>query len=85
MNQINWKTTGYAIGYLGCWVFGMIVPAAASLCEVVDKVILVAGFISAADADRVKSIVRAVDAIAWKVKLDPATLTPTEPEKVPNA
>ena len=84
MSQINWKTTGWAIAYLACWVLGMVIPAAASLCEVLEKVVVIAGFVSTADADRVKSIVRAVDAIAWKVKIDPATLTPI-PEKAPNA
>lgn len=32
---------------------------------------------------RVKSVVRAVDVIAWKNKIDPATLTPLEPEPEP--
>lgn len=81
-SQVNWKTTGYALGYLACWVFGMIVPAAASLCEVLDKIIVVAGFVSAADAERVKAIVRAVDVISWKNKIDPATLTPLDTAQV---
>ena len=80
---INWKTTGYAIGYFGCYLLGKFIPAAESLCEVVAGLIVTAGFVSSADATRVDSIVRAVDAIAWKVKLDPASLTPTDPEPAP--
>lgn len=75
---VNWKTTGYAIGYGVCWIFGMMVPAAQSLCEVLDKMIVIAGLVSAADSDRVKSVVRAVDVIAWRNKIDPATLIPLD-------
>lgn len=77
---VNWKTSGYAIAYFACWIFGALVPAAESLCEMLDKLIIVAGFVSTADAERVKSVVRAVDAIAWRVKMDPASLIPTSPE-----
>ncbi len=78
LKTINWKTTGYAIGYFGCYLLGKFVPAAESLCEVVAGLIVTAGFVSAADASRVDSVVRAVDAIAWKNEINPATLTPTK-------
>jgi hypothetical protein len=79
LSQINWKTTGYAISYIACYILGKFVPAAETLCEVVGTLIITAGFVSAADADRVKSIVRAVDMISWKNGIDPATLIPTDP------
>jgi len=78
LKTINWKTTGYAIGYFGCYLLGKFIPAAESLCEVVAGLIVTAGFVSAADASRVDSVVRAVDAIAWKNEINPATLTPTK-------
>jgi hypothetical protein len=34
------------------------------------------GLVSTADAARVRSVVRAVDVIAFKAKVDPATLVP---------
>jgi hypothetical protein len=80
LSQINWKTTGYAIGYLLCYALGKFIPASESLCEVVGTLIVTAGFVSAADADRVKSIVRAVDVISWKNNIDPATLIPLHPD-----
>ena len=83
LKTINWKTTGYAIGYILCWMLGKFVPAAESLCEVVATLIVTAGFVSAADATRVDSIVRTVDLIAWKNQVDPATLIPTAPEPEP--
>ena len=78
LKTINWKTTGYAIGYFGCYLLGKFVPAAESLCEVLAGLIVTAGFVSAADATRLDSVVRAVDAVAWKVDINPATLTPTK-------
>jgi hypothetical protein len=81
LSQINWKTTGYAISYMACYVLGKFIPAAESLCEVVGTLIITAGFVSAADADRVKSIVRAVDVISWKNNINPSTLTPVDPAK----
>ena len=80
LSHINWKTTGYAISFLACYLLGKFVPAAESLCEVVGTLIITAGFVSAADADRVKSIVRAVDLISWKNNIDPATLIPVHPD-----
>lgn len=79
MRTINWKTTGFAIGYMVCFFVGQFVPAAESLCNVIEPFIVTAGFVSSADATRVESIVRAVDAIAWRNQVDPATLTPTTP------
>ena len=80
LKTINWKTTGYAIGYILCWMLGKFVPAAESLCEVVATLIVTAGFVSSADASRVDSVVRAVDAIAWKNQIDPDTLVPVTPK-----
>lgn len=79
-SQINWKTTGYAISFFACYLVGKFLPAAETLCEVVGTLIITAGFVSAADADRVKSIVRAVDVISWKNNIDPATLAPLHPD-----
>ena len=82
-SQINWKTTGFAIGYLACWLLGQFVPAASSLCDAIEPFIVAGGFVSSADATRIQSIVRAVDSIAWHNQLDPATLTPTTPVAAP--
>ena len=83
MRTVNWKTTGYAIGYIFCYFLGQFVPAAETLCNVIEPFIVTAGFVSSADASRVESIVRAVDSIAWKNQIDPATLNPTTPVVAP--
>ena len=83
IQTVNWKTTGYAVGYLLCQVLSNVFPSLADICSVIDKLIIAAGFVSAADSTRVASIVRAVDLIAWKNKIDPATLIPAEPEVKP--
>ena len=80
LKTINWKTTGYAIGYFTCWILAQFVPAAEALCRVVEGLIVTAGLVSAADATRVDNVVRAVDAIAWRNQIDPATLVPTAPK-----
>ena len=74
--QINWKTTGFALGYLACKLFGWAVPAAASLCEVAETFVVAGGFVSAADSTRLKTIVQAVDHLLWKSQIDPETLAP---------
>jgi hypothetical protein len=43
---------------------------------VIEPLIVAGGFISTADASRVQNIVRAVDVLAFKNKLDPALLVP---------
>lgn len=81
---VNWKTTGYAIGYFICKAVGGVFPAISDVCAVLETILIGAGFVSAADSTRVQSIVRAVDALAWRNHLDPATLVPVEaaPESV---
>jgi hypothetical protein len=75
---ISWRTTGFAIAYLACNAIGGLYPSVAAVCNVLDKMIIAGGFISAADSTRVQSIVRAVDVVAWKNKIDPSTLVPVD-------
>lgn len=75
---VNWRTTGYAIAYGACYIMGVMFPSITDICGVLDVLIVSAGFVSSADSTRVQSIVRAVDAIAWRTKLDPAMLVPLE-------
>lgn len=79
MTHINWKTTGLALSYGVCKIVGGVYPPAASVCEVLDTVIVVGGFASAADAGRVKNIVNAVDALLFKNKIDPSNIADLEP------
>lgn len=79
MTHINWKTTGLAMAYGVCKIVGSLYSPAASVCEVLDTVIVVGGFASAADAGRVQNVVKAVDAILWKTKIDPETIASIEP------
>ena len=74
--SINWRTTAFAIGYLLCNIAGGLYPAAAEVCSVLDKIFVAGGFISAADSARIDSVVQAVDHVAWKNGVDPATLQP---------
>lgn len=71
---VNWRTTGYGIGYFVCHVFGQVYPSLTSLCDLLEPLIVTMGLVSAPDATRIQSIVRAVDVIAFKAKIDPATL-----------
>lgn len=76
LRTVNWRSTGYGIGYFVCTVAGTMYPSLTSLCEVMEPLIVTMGLISTADAARVRSVVRAVDVIAFKAKVDPATLVP---------
>jgi hypothetical protein len=82
MHTVNWKTTGYGIAYAICKIVGGFFPAVSEVCNVLDTLIVSAGFISSVDASRLQNVVRAVDVIAWKIKIDPATLIPIEPPVV---
>ena len=77
--NINWRTTGCAIGYLVCNIVSNIYPAFADSCALLDKVFVAGGFISSADSSRLCSIVRAVDTVSFKNQIDPATLLPIKP------
>lgn len=77
---INWRTTGCAIGYLICNIVANVAPDYSGACDILDKIFVAGGFISAADSTRLGSIVRAVDTVAWKSQVDPATLLPTVPK-----
>ena len=74
---INWRTTGCAVGYLLCNIASSVYPEFEAACGLLDKVFVAGGFISAADSTRINSIVQAVDHVAWKNGVDPATLLPT--------
>jgi hypothetical protein len=78
LQTVNWKTTGYAIGYVICKIIGGLYPPIAGVCEVIEPLIVAGGFISTADASRVQNIVRAVDVLAFKNKIDPAVLVPLD-------
>jgi hypothetical protein len=71
---VNWRTTGFAIAYLICNAVGGLFPVVADACNILEKLIIAGGLVSAVDAQRIQSIVRAVDALAWRNKLDPAAL-----------
>jgi len=76
LNRINWKTTGFGIGYVICKIIGAIFPVVSGVCEVLEPILVGGGFISTADSSRVQNVVRAVDTLLWKTNLDPETLTP---------
>jgi hypothetical protein len=72
---VNWRTAGYGVGYVVCTLLvSRLVPSLAELCEIIDKLIIGAAFVSSADAARVRSVVRTVDVLAFKNKIDPALL-----------
>ena len=48
LQTVNWKTTGYAIGYLICKVIGGLYPPISGVCEVIEPLIVAGGFISTA-------------------------------------
>lgn len=75
-NTVNWKTTAYAISYFFCQIVGGIYEPVRTLCDILEAVIVPAGFLSAADATRVQNVVRAVDTILYKQQIDPETLQP---------
>ena len=77
--NINWRTTGCALGYLACNIVSSAYPAFADSCAILDKIFVAGGFISAADSSRLSSIVRAVDTVSFKNQMDPATLLPIKP------
>ena len=76
LKTVNWRSTGYGIGYFLCYVVGTMYPSITSLCDVMEPLIVTMGLVSTADAARVRSVVRAVDVIAFKAKVDPSTLVP---------
>ena len=76
---VNWRTTGYGIGYVVCTLLvSRLFPSLADLCDTVDKLLVGAALITSADAARVRSVVRAVDVLAFKNKIDPALLVPID-------
>jgi hypothetical protein len=77
-SQVNWKTTGFGIAFVICKIVGWTVPGVASSCEIVETIIVGGGFVSTADAGRLKTIIQAVDHLLWKNKIDPETLAPVE-------
>jgi hypothetical protein len=76
---INWRTTGFAIGYIVCNIVAFFVPSVADTCSILDKIFVAGGFVSAADSSRLETIVQAVDHISWKNGVDPSTLQSTTP------
>ena len=76
---INWRTTGYALAYLVCSAAaGMFPELNQTMCSWLEKLIVAGGFVSAADATRIQSVIRTVDLLAFKNRIDPATLIPLE-------
>ena len=74
MARVNWKTTGFGIGYAACKITGMFVPAIEPLCQVLEPFMVTGGLVSATDAGRVRNIVRAVDTLLVMNEVDPETL-----------
>ena len=79
LTRVNWKTTGFGIGYAACKFVGYFAPAIEPLCQVLEPFIVTGGFVSAVDASRVRNIVRAVDLLLLKNGVDPETLAPKVP------
>ena len=82
LKQINWKTVGWAIGYVACNAMGGLFPEYAHGCKMLEVGTVAGGLISAADATRVQNVVRAVDALLWKNNMDPDTLQKIDGPKV---
>ena len=82
---VNWKTTGFAAGYIVCKIVGGLVPAIGPVCDVLESVAVAGGFLSAADAARVQTVVHAVDSIKENLMPPPTSTTPEPPPapKVP--
>ena len=76
LRTINWKTTGFAIGYVVCKIVGWIYPGADHYCEVIETFLVAGGFATAADATRVHNVVQAVDGILGLDKItSPSVVT----------
>lgn len=68
MKLVNWKTSGCAVGLVLCNILGTVKPAFASLCDMLDGLLTIGGFLSAADAQRVNNVVAAVDHLIVETK-----------------
>ncbi len=79
LRTINWRSTGFGIGFFICKIAGKVFPDFAMICEVLESVSVAGGLISTADAARVRSIVLAVDHLFAKDNVDPVTLAPIVP------
>jgi len=84
MARVNWKTTGFGIGYAACKIVGLFVPVVEPMCQVLEPFMVTGGFVSAVDAGRVRNIVRAVDVLLAKNEIDPDTLV-VMPSIIPKA
>lgn len=80
MRTINWKSTGFAVGFFVCSVIGWIWPEALHYCSVAEAFIISGGFISTADAGRVHNIVQAVDGLLGINKITPAVIVTDAPK-----
>lgn len=74
LRTINWKTTGFAIGYVACQIVGWVYPGASQYCQVIETVAVAGGFATAADSSRVHNIVQAVDGILGINKVTPSSI-----------
>ena len=79
---INWKTTGFGIGYVICKIVGWSLPGTDHYCDVIETFLVAGGFVSAADSARVHNIVQAVDGLLGLNKITPASLVLPESPKV---
>lgn len=83
MQTVNWRTTAFAAGYVICKVVGYFVPSIEAVCGTLEALAVAGGIVSAADAARVQSVVRAVDVLLVKNNLDPTTVAAVAPGGVP--
>ena len=82
LRTINWKTTGFGVGFFICKIVGWVWPETSQYCSVLEAVIVTGGFVSTADAGRVHNIVQAVDGLLGLNRITPASIIVSESPKV---
>jgi hypothetical protein len=53
---MNWKTTAWGLLFGGCRLADLFVPGISVACGIVETIAVTGGFISAADAAKVKDL-----------------------------
>lgn len=81
-STVNWKTSAFAAGYVICSIVGYFVPTVQAICGTLETLAVAGGIVSAADANRVNNVVKAVDYLLIKSKVDPNAIPP-EPVLIP--
>lgn len=82
IRTINWRSTGYGIGFFACKIVGWVYPEANHYCDVAEAFIVSGGLVAAADATRVHNIAQAVDGLLGLNKISPASIVMPDSPKV---